>query len=154
MVLHTFSFSDTFSDVFSFHPGIGCACLHSYLLYCALIIIWASLVAQMVKNLPAVQETWVRFPGSGRLPGGGNGYPFKYSCLENSMYKGAWQGSNSWGHRVGHDCETNTQTVTFSDLYCAIIIFSDLYYKLSVIFNISVYALFCASLFCFSKSFL
>ena len=44
--------------------------------------------------------------------------------------------------------------ITFSDLYCAIIIFSDLYYKLSVIFNISVYALFCVSLFCFSKSFL
>ena len=25
----------------------------------------------MVKNFPAVQETWVRFPGSGRLPGEG-----------------------------------------------------------------------------------
>ena len=24
---------------------------------------WASLLAQMVKNLPAVQETWVRFLG-------------------------------------------------------------------------------------------
>ena len=24
-------------------------------------------------------------PGSGRSPGGGNDYPFKYSCLENSM---------------------------------------------------------------------
>ena len=24
---------------------------------------WASLVAQLVKNLPAMQETWVRFPG-------------------------------------------------------------------------------------------
>ena len=24
---------------------------------------WASLVAQLVKNLPAVQETWVRFLG-------------------------------------------------------------------------------------------
>ena len=27
-------------------------------------IIWASLVAQMIKNPPAVQETWVRFLGS------------------------------------------------------------------------------------------
>ena len=25
----------------------------------------------MVKNLPEVQETWVRFPGLGRSPGGG-----------------------------------------------------------------------------------
>ena len=24
---------------------------------------WASLVAQLVKNLPAMRETWVRFPG-------------------------------------------------------------------------------------------
>ena len=30
-------------------------------------------------------------PGSGRFPGGGNGNPLPYSCLENPMYKGAWQ---------------------------------------------------------------
>ena len=29
-------------------------------------------------------------PGSGRCPGERNGYPFKYSCLENSMDRGAW----------------------------------------------------------------
>ena len=29
-------------------------------------------------------------PGSGRYPGEGNGYPFQYSCLENSMDRGAW----------------------------------------------------------------
>ena len=28
--------------------------------------------------------------GLGRFPGEGNGYPLQYSCLENSMYKGAW----------------------------------------------------------------
>ena len=28
---------------------------------------------------------------SGRSPGEGNGYPFQYSCLENSMDRGAWQ---------------------------------------------------------------
>ena len=27
---------------------------------------------------------------SGRSPGGGNGYPLQYSCLENSMDRGAW----------------------------------------------------------------
>jgi len=51
----------------------------------------ASLVAQMVKNLPAVQETWGSIPGSGRSPGEGNGYSAKYSCLENRMDRGAWQ---------------------------------------------------------------
>ena len=29
-------------------------------------------------------------PGSGRSPGGGNGNPLQYSCLENSMDGGAW----------------------------------------------------------------
>ena len=29
-------------------------------------------------------------PGSGRSPGEGNGYPLQYSCLENSMDRGAW----------------------------------------------------------------
>ena len=38
-----------------------------------------SFVAQLVKNLPAVQETWVRSPGEGKGP------PLQYSCLENSM---------------------------------------------------------------------
>ena len=36
-------------------------------LYCnitaAKILLWASLIAQLVKNPPAVQETWVRFLG-------------------------------------------------------------------------------------------
>ena len=30
-------------------------------------------------------------PGSGRSPGGGRGNPFQYSCLENSMDRGAWR---------------------------------------------------------------
>ena len=30
-------------------------------------------------------------PGSGRPPGGGNGNPLQYSCLENSMDREAWQ---------------------------------------------------------------
>ena len=30
-------------------------------------------------------------PGLGRLPRGGNGNPLQYSCLENSMGRGAWQ---------------------------------------------------------------
>ena len=30
-------------------------------------------------------------PGSRRSPVEGNGYPLQYSCLENSMDRGAWQ---------------------------------------------------------------
>ena len=29
-------------------------------------------------------------PGSGSSPGEGDGYPLQYSCLENSMERGAW----------------------------------------------------------------
>ena len=30
-------------------------------------------------------------PGLERFPGEGDGYPVQYSCLENSMERGAWQ---------------------------------------------------------------
>ena len=46
----------------------------------------ASLVAQTVKRLPDPDS----IPGSGRSPGGGNGTPLQYSCLENPMDGGAW----------------------------------------------------------------
>ena len=43
-------------------------------------------------------------PGSGRFPGGGNGNPLQYSCLENPMDGGAWCSLLSMGsQRVGHD---------------------------------------------------
>ena len=48
----------------------------------------ASLVAQMVKTLPAVQRLGF-IPGLGRSPGEGKGYPLQHSYLENSMDKGA-----------------------------------------------------------------
>ena len=35
-------------------------------------------------------------PGLGRSPGEGNGNPVQYSCLENSMDRGAWQVPRSW----------------------------------------------------------
>ena len=92
-------------------------------------------MAQLVKNLPAIQETLVRFLGRedpleegqvthssilglpfgsagkestcnvgelglisrlGRSPREGKGYPLQYSCLENSMDRGAWGGYSSW----------------------------------------------------------
>ena len=36
-------------------------------------------------------------PGSGRSPGEGTSNPLQYSCLENSMDRGAWQAT---GHGV------------------------------------------------------
>ena len=51
---------------------------------------WAPLVDQIVKRLPAMRETWVRFLGQEDSSGEGNGNPLQYSCLENSMDGGAW----------------------------------------------------------------
>ena len=50
----------------------------------------ASLVAQVVKSLPAVQETRVRSLGWEDSPGEGNGNPLQYSCLENPMNGEVW----------------------------------------------------------------
>ena len=51
---------------------------------------WASLVAQTVKNPPAMQETGFN-PGSGRSLEGGNGNPLQYSCLGNPMDREVWR---------------------------------------------------------------
>ena len=45
---------------------------------------WASLVAQLVKNPPAIQETWLQSLGW-EDPLEKEGYPLQYSDLENSM---------------------------------------------------------------------
>ena len=44
----------------------------------------------VVKNPPASAGDVGLIPGWGRSPGGGNGNPLQYSCLENPMDRGAW----------------------------------------------------------------
>ena len=54
----------------------------------------------MAKNPPASARDARdegSIPGSGRSPGEGNGNPLQYSCLGNSMDRGAWQATV---HRV------------------------------------------------------
>ena len=44
--------------------------------------------------------------GLGRSPGGGHGKPFQYSCLENSMDRGAWRATYSpWGCKESYTTE-------------------------------------------------
>ena len=45
---------------------------------------WASLVAQLVNNPPAIGRL-VSIPGLGRSPGEGKVYPLQYSGLKNFM---------------------------------------------------------------------
>ena len=49
---------------------------------------WASLVAQIVKRLPAMWETWVQ--SLGQEDPLEKEMAVQYSCLENSMDGGAW----------------------------------------------------------------
>ena len=58
---------------------------------------WASLMVQLVKNLPAMQETLGSIPGSGRSLGKGKVYLLQYSGLENSM--------GPWGHKESKTTE-------------------------------------------------
>ena len=73
---------------------------------------WASLVAQMVKNLPAMQETGVQSLGQGNPQEKEMASPLQYSCLENSMEP---NGLQSMGlQRVGHNGATNTLAFTLT----------------------------------------
>ena len=51
----------------------------------------ASQVALVVKNPLANARGVVLIPRSGRSPEGGHGNPLQYSCLKNSMNRGAWR---------------------------------------------------------------
>ena len=44
----------------------------------------------VVKNPPTNSGDAGSIPGLERYPGEGSGNPFQYSCLENSMDRGAW----------------------------------------------------------------
>ena len=46
------------------------------------------LVAWVAQACNEGNPAWI--PGSGRSPEEGDGYPLQYSCLENSMDRGAW----------------------------------------------------------------
>ena len=49
-------------------------------------------------------------PGSGTSPGGGNGNPLQYSCLESPMNRGAWQAA-AHGVTKNQDTTEHTHTV-------------------------------------------
>ena len=70
----------------------------------------ASLVAHMVKNLPAMQEIRVWSLGW-EDPLEGHGYTLQYSCLENPMDHGTGGLQSMGSQRVGHDWAINTHTV-------------------------------------------
>ena len=56
-----------------------------------------------VKNPPVSVRDMSSIPGSGRSLGEGNGNPLQYSCLGNSMNRGAWR---TTVHRVTKKLDT------------------------------------------------
>ena len=76
----------------------------------------ASPVALVVKNPPANAGDLGLIPGSGRSPGGENGNPPQYSCLEKPMDRGAW-----WAtvHQVNF-IHTHTHTHTYLSNWCVV----------------------------------
>ena len=60
---------------------------------------WALLVAQSVKNLPAIARDLGLIPRLGRSPGGGHGNPLQYSCLVNPYGQKSLVGCSPWGHK-------------------------------------------------------
>ena len=82
----------------------------------------------MVRN-PPVNAGDARdrdsIPGSERFSGGGHGIPLLYSCLENSMGRGAWQATvhgatksrtevSNWVHTHTHNLECQENWHTFA----------------------------------------
>ena len=66
----------------------------------------ASLIAQLVKNLPAMQETQVQSLGWEDPLEEEMATPLQDSCLENPMDRGVWQAIVQGVKRVGHDLAT------------------------------------------------
>ena len=94
---------------------------------------WTSLVAQLVKNLPALWETWVwslgwedplekgSVPGLGRSSGEGKGYPLQYSwaSLVAQLVKNlpalweTWVWSLGWEDLLEKEMATHSSTVAW-----------------------------------------
>ena len=82
----------------SSHPGSGRPPGEriGYPLKCS----WASLVAQIVKNLLQFRKS-----GLGRSPGEGHGNPLQYSWLENPNRQRSLAGCSPWGHKESETTE-------------------------------------------------
>ena len=70
--------------------------------YVFCFISWASLVAQMVKHLPAMQDTGIQSLGRKDPLKEEDGNSLQYSCLENLTDRNLG-GYSPWDHRVRHD---------------------------------------------------
>ena len=76
----------------------------------------------VVKNTPAnvgAAGDVGSIPQPGRSPGGGNGNPFQYSCLENPMDRGAWRATvrHNWAQHTHTHTHTHTHGTWYNEWY-------------------------------------
>ena len=72
-------------------------------------IVWASLIARSIKNLPAMQETWVQSLGREDPPGEGKGYALQCFCLRTPWTEEPGGLQSTGSQKVGHDLVTKEQ---------------------------------------------
>ena len=63
------------------------------------VLLWASQVALVVKNLPTNAGGPGSIPGLGRSPGGEHGNSLQYSCPENLHGQRSLMDYSPWGHK-------------------------------------------------------
>ena len=81
------------------HCKLGTACA-IYAISSVVALQWASLVAQRLKCLPAMRETWVWSLGWEDSPGEGNGNPLQYSHGWRRLV-----GCSPWGRKESDTTE-------------------------------------------------
>ena len=89
--------------------------LVQYLVLSRFVSFQRSVGGSVVKNPPAnagdTRDVGLTL-GLGRSPAVGNGTPLQYSCLENSMGRGAWWAS---GHGVAKELDMTKHSTVFSE---------------------------------------
>ena len=75
---------------------------------------WVSLVAQVVKNLPAMRETWLWSQGwEDPLK---EGMATHYSCLENSHEQSSLVGHSPWSHKESDTTEQLSLSLSITNM--------------------------------------
>ena len=74
-------------------------------------------MTQMVKNTPAVQETWVCTLDWEDSPGGRHGNLLQYSCLKNPHGQRSLVGYSPRGHKESDSTEQSTLSVSLQPIH-------------------------------------
>ena len=127
------------TDIIATHLSYGNTCnslayphVCSFLWVC-LYSIWASLVAQMVKHWPAMQETQVWSLGQ-KIPWRRKWQPTSVSLPGEFHEQWSLAGSSPRGHTIRHDWVTNTFNTLYSIYISRTVILTALYYFVCLIY--------------------